>query len=116
MIVGERIKEARLTKNMSQQELGDKMGVTKVSISGYEKGTRIPTLKNFLDMIEILDLDVKYALGREVMAICEEEANYHVNIASVDLKILNELKKHPNLYNEPCENPKRTVEKISKKI
>ena len=43
MIVGERIKEARLTKNMSQQELGDKMGVTKVSISGYEKGTRTPT-------------------------------------------------------------------------
>lgn len=116
MIVGERIKEARLTKNMSQQELGDKMGVTKVSISGYEKGTRIPTLKNFLDMIEILDLDVKYALGREVMAVCEEEANYHVSIASVDLKILNELKKYPNLYNELCKNPKRTVEKISKKI
>lgn len=116
MIVGERIKEARLTKNMSQQELGDKMGVTKVSISGYEKGTRIPTLKNFLDMIEILDLDVKYALGREVMAVCEEEANYHVSIASVDLKILNELKKHSNLYNELCKNPKRTVEKISKKI
>ena len=29
---------------------------------------------------------------------------------------LNELKKHPNLYNELCKNPKRTVEKISKKI
>lgn len=116
MIVGERLKEARLLKNMSQEELGNVVGVTKVSISGYEKGTRIPSLKNFLEIIDVLELDVKYVLGQEVLAVCEEEEKYRINIASVDLKILNELKKHPNLYNELCKNPKRTVEKISKKI
>ena len=32
MLVGKRIKDMRLEKGMSQQELGDLIGVTKVSI------------------------------------------------------------------------------------
>ena len=51
MLVGERLKEARLAKGLSQQELGDLLGVSKVSICGYEKGTRTPTLNNFIDLI-----------------------------------------------------------------
>ena len=45
MLIGKRIKELRLERKMSQQELGDMIGVTKVSICGYENGTRTPFLK-----------------------------------------------------------------------
>lgn len=38
ILVGDRIREAREKLNLSQEELGEKIGVTKVSISGYEKG------------------------------------------------------------------------------
>ena len=34
MLIGKRIKELRLERKMSQQELGDMIGVTKVSICG----------------------------------------------------------------------------------
>ena len=44
MLVGQRIKELRIEKGISQQELGDLIGVTKVSICGYENGTIIPSL------------------------------------------------------------------------
>lgn len=116
MLVGERLKEARLAKGLSQQELGDLLGVSKVSICGYEKGTRTPTLNNFIDMISILDLDVNYVLGRDLLAVAEEDSKYQVNLATVDLKILSEIKTHRELYNALCCEPHRMVEKISKKL
>ena len=65
MIIGKRLKEARLKKSMSQEELGNLLGVSKVSICGYEKGTRTPTMENFLDLIKILELEPDYVLGRD---------------------------------------------------
>ena len=47
MIIGNRLKKLRLSKGLNQQELGDLIGVTKVSICGYENGTRTPNLENF---------------------------------------------------------------------
>ena len=41
MLLGERLKELRMERNMSQQELGNLLGITKVSVCGYENGTRI---------------------------------------------------------------------------
>ena len=55
MIIGERVKEARKNKNLSQQQLGDMLGVSKVSICGYENGVRIPTIENFVQLLDILD-------------------------------------------------------------
>ncbi len=51
MVVGSRIKEERLKREMSQQQLGDLLGVTKVSVCGYENGTRTPTMETFLNLI-----------------------------------------------------------------
>ena len=59
MIIGERLKK-RIKRGLSQQQLGDMLGVTKVSICGYETGTRTPTLENFLDILKILDLTPDY--------------------------------------------------------
>jgi transcriptional regulator with XRE-family HTH domain len=47
MIIGERIKKERIKRNLSQQQLGDMLGVSKVSICGYETGTRTPTMETF---------------------------------------------------------------------
>lgn len=116
MIIGERLKEARLAHKMSQEELGEKLGVSKVSICGYEKGTRTPNMKNFLDLIEVLDLDVKYVLGQDITAVCEEQADYAVKIAKNDLEMLDAIKQNRELYNMLCSDPKRTVEKIKSKF
>lgn len=37
MIIGKRIKLLRIQKRLSQEELGNYLGVTKVSICGYER-------------------------------------------------------------------------------
>ena len=46
MIIGKRIKNARTKKGLTQEELGKLLGVSKVSICGYERGTRTPTMEN----------------------------------------------------------------------
>ena len=50
MSLNDRIKEARLRNGMTQEQLADKIGVAKSTLTGYEKGNRepnIPTLENY---------------------------------------------------------------------
>lgn len=116
MIIGYRIKEARKSKGLSQQQLGDMLGVSKVSVCGYETGTRIPTLDNFVQLIEILDLTPDYILGREVSVVAENEESYTVKLSKNDIEIINELKKYNELYNMLIKDSKRTIELISRKM
>lgn len=116
MIIGKRVKEARIKKELSQQDLGDLLDVTKVSVCGYENGTRQPTLDTFIKLLDTLEIEANYLLGREESVICENEEQYVRKISKIDLDIIKEIKKYPNLYKELCNNLNRTVEKISKKI
>ena len=116
MIIGERLKEARAQKRMSQETLGNMLGVSKVSICGYETGTRTPNMKNFLELIEILDLDVKYVLGLDVKVLNENNEEYSIKVAKNDLQTIEAIKKSRELYNMFCSDPKRTVEKIKTKL
>ncbi len=116
MIIGERIKEARKNMNLTQKELGDILGVSKVSICGYENGTRIPTLENFIQLLEVLEVKPDYLLGRETSVICEDEEEYNVYIAKEDLSIISEFKKYTDLYNRLIADHKRTVELIARRM
>lgn len=111
MLIGDRVKKARIAKNMSQQALGDLLGVSKVSVCGYERGTRTPNLETFLTLIDVLELNPSYALGYDQLVVREEEEPYQVHVATVDLEILNEIKQHRELYNKICVNPHREIEK-----
>lgn len=116
MIVGERLKSARKKKGYSQQQLGDLLGVSKVSICSYEKGIRTPNMKNFLDLIEILDLNPNYILGRDVEVVSEENEMFKAVLSKEDLKIIKELKKNPTLYNKLSFDPVRTIELINRRL
>lgn len=65
MNFSERLKQLRLERNLTQQDVATAMGVTKVTISSYERGIREPNL----DMLEALgdyfNVDVNYLLGLE---------------------------------------------------
>ena len=65
MLIGKRIKDLRIEKGLSQQELGDMIGVTKVSICGYENGTRIPSLESFGLLADVFGTTTDYLLGIE---------------------------------------------------
>ena len=116
MLVGKRIKDMRLEKGMSQQELGDLIGVTKVSICGYENGTRTPSLETFCILAEIFETTTDYLLGREVSVVTEDGNEYIGSVSKDDIDIIQELRHYPNLYSKLIKDVKRYVSLINKKM
>ncbi len=116
MVIGERIRNARLEKGLSQLDLGNLIGVSKVSICGYEIGARTPTIETLIKLLDVLELDSDYILGRDANVINTSNDAYVIKMAKDDIIIINELKKHPLLYNKLCHDPDRTIELIGRKI
>lgn len=59
-----RLRSLRLNQNMTQEELGKKINVTKVSVSGYENGNRVPDMETLQKIADVFDVQVDYLLGR----------------------------------------------------
>ena len=61
---GERIKELRLLAEMSQDELGRRVGVQRAAINKYEKGTveNIP-IKTIEKIAQVFDVSPSYIVG-----------------------------------------------------
>lgn len=55
--LGELIREGRRARNETQEALAERLGVTQVSVSGWESGRQIPALGALLDLCELLELD-----------------------------------------------------------
>lgn len=115
MLMGIRVKEAREKLNLSQEQLGDMIGVSKVSICGYEKETRVPSLDVFIDLAQALDVDIKYLLGQELSVISENK-DYSIKMCRDDIKIINEIKRNRQLYNALIMDAPRTIKLINKKL
>ena len=58
MILGKKIKEARLRSKLTQQQLGDVINVTKTSVCCYEKGLRTPNVETLEAIAKALDIPV----------------------------------------------------------
>lgn len=66
MTTGERIKALRLEKNMSQEELGEKVGVQKAAINKYETGIVVNLKRGMIaKLADALDTTPAYLMGWE---------------------------------------------------
>lgn len=59
MALAENIKERRTAKGMTMEELARIVGVSKMTISNYENGIKIPTIYNALQLASALDTTVE---------------------------------------------------------
>ena len=60
MSFGDRLREARKSKGMSQQELADELGISINSVANYERGTSFPKESYLYKIINIFGLDPNY--------------------------------------------------------
>ena len=58
MTVGEKIKSIRKQNRISQQELGNMLGVSQAMIAQYENGKRIPKIETLIKIAEALECEV----------------------------------------------------------
>lgn len=85
MDIGNYLKENRLKKNMTQQELADKLGVTDRAISNWENNKRLPDYTLINSLCNELDLNIEDLFLKEDEII---EKYYKEKISKVVL-ILN---------------------------
>lgn len=115
-MIGKRVKELRIKKKLSQQELGNLIGVTKVSVCGYENGSRIPNLDKLIRLADVLETTTDYLLGREIPAYNEENKKYIGAVSYEDVNFILELRHYPNLYNILLKDVKRSASIINKRL
>ena len=115
-VFGKRLKDLRKEKHITQQQLGDMVGVTKVSICCYENGTRTPTLDTLIDLADSLNVSLTYLLGTDGLAIAEDDKTNTINIAKEEIQLIKELRRHIKLYEKLLEDPKRTMDYFEQRI
>ncbi len=69
MSIGSRIKDARINKKMTQEDLANKLGITKGAIANYENGVSIPKSEVLLKLFIILECDPNYIYQDEIKAL-----------------------------------------------
>lgn len=60
--IGKNIRDARLSHGLTQQQLAEKLGLTRQALSGYETGHRRASLEQLHMISEALDTDIHQLL------------------------------------------------------
>jgi len=60
----ERIKALRLERGMTQEALGNIIGVKRDSIYTYEKGLNYPEVRNLIILADFFGVSIDYLVGR----------------------------------------------------
>lgn len=69
MAFNDRLKESRTSANLTQEQLAEKLGIAKSTLSGYESGNREPTIATIAKILDILNVDANYLYQDEVKRI-----------------------------------------------
>ena len=67
--IGRKISQLRKTKDMTQMELADAMGVSFQAVSNWERGNSMPDISRLGQLAQVLDTTVDQLLGQEAAAV-----------------------------------------------
>lgn len=108
MFKGDRLKELRKNKGLTQTELGQMLGLDKSTICCYEKGTRQPPLENIIDFMQIFAVTADFLIGTDHLIKTFEDENYKaISMSKEEIAFIEELRKDKTVYDILLENPKR---------
>ena len=118
MLNGNRLREVRKQKGLTQTELGELIGVGKSAICCYEKETRNPTLEAVIEMIHVFGVSADYLLGADYLVkTSDADSNIeYVSLTKEEIVFIEELKKNKLVYDILMEDPKRGAELVKKEI
>lgn len=86
--IGSFIKERRKSKNMTQKELGDIIGVSDKTISKWENGNSMPDISLFDELCHSLDINVNELISGEILPPDDYSIKAEANL----MELLNEKK------------------------
>lgn len=113
MLLAKRIKELRKEKDLTQEDLGKLINVTKVSICCYENGTRVPTLETIVALADIFEVSLDNLLGREIEVVAKKR---RTRMSKEEVEFIKEIRKSERVFHLLTTNPKRCAYLINKKL
>jgi transcriptional regulator with XRE-family HTH domain len=60
---GDRLRALRLERDLTQQQLADKIGLVKSSISAYEQNAKYPSIEVLIKICECFNVSSDYLIG-----------------------------------------------------
>lgn len=91
--IGEFIAKCRKEKNMTQQELADKLNITKNAVSKWERGLSLMDISLLKQVSEILEISVNELLNGERIEVMEKNAIDNTIVKSMDTYVKKDKKK-----------------------
>lgn len=94
--IGKFIKEERKNKKLSQEELGELLGVSNRSISKWETGVSLPDISLFKPLCEVLDISYNELLSGERL----NKTNYQERLEDNLSNVISYASKKDNKFND----------------
>ena len=73
-VVGDFLRETRMRKGYTQEELAIKLNVVRQTVSKWEKGLSVPDADVLCKIADVLDTDVSTLLGEEIVEETDKSA------------------------------------------
>lgn len=86
-----RLKEARKTAGMTQDQLANALGIAKTTVSGYETGHREPEMAILYKIMKILNVDANYLFQDEM-----RELERFENLSHDEREIITKIRRLDN--------------------
>lgn len=118
MLKGNRLREVRKNKGLTQTELGDLIGVGKSAICCYENELRNPTLEALIELMHVFGVSADYLLGSDYLFETKDRRGntVYASMTKEEITLIQEIKKNKLVYDILLEDPKRGAELIKKEI
>lgn len=92
-LIGKRIQEIRIRRGLTQEQLANRIRISKSSISEWEACKRVPQMKTLRKIAEALGVDVWEIIGFNEVSIAAQEAREEL-AADPDRKALLNLARY----------------------
>lgn len=113
VILGKRIKEARIAKGLTQPELAKIINSTDRNISNYETGYSYPSIKVLYSLSKGLSTSIDYLFGLTDNPVISTN-KHDIELSKEDYRLLDQLKRDEDLYHFLSQNPEKGIYYIYK--
>ena len=92
MKFGENLKNIRKEKNMSQEQLAEKVNVSRQSVSKWETGESYPEMNNILELCKIFNCNINDLIHTNMSDISSLDEEIIMNVVKFNEKKQNQVK------------------------
>lgn len=100
--IGERIKELRTARKMTQNEFADRINVTKSTVSAYENGTRLPSYDVLIKIARLFKVSTDHLLGYSEKSVLDVTGLTRTQINTLQ-DVITTYQRHNLLYQKMME-------------